>query len=90
MNIYTRNQKIPTRKIFRKAIHPYEFLPFGGSSRRCIGDTLALFDIKLVLATILDNYQLALVNNQSVKPHLQGFGTLVPSSGVKMVFKGKR
>ncbi|GFZ92535.1 cytochrome P450 [Okeania sp. KiyG1] len=88
--LYPESKKFQPERFLEKQYTPYEFLPFGGSSRRCIGDTLALFDIKLVLATILDNYQLALVNNQSVKPHLQGFGTLVPSSGVKMVFKGKR
>ena len=37
----------------------YEFMPFGGGVRRCLGEALAQFEMKLVLATILSRYQLA-------------------------------
>ena len=36
------------------------FLPFGGGIQRCIGEALALFELKLVLATVLCRYKLGL------------------------------
>jgi cytochrome P450 len=35
----------------------FEYLPFGGGSRSCIGAAFALFEMKLVLATLLTCYE---------------------------------
>ncbi|MBF2074263.1 MAG: cytochrome P450 [Synechococcales cyanobacterium C42_A2020_086] len=35
----------------------YEYFPFGGGNRSCIGMALALFEMKLVLATLLRTYE---------------------------------
>ncbi len=62
-------------------------MPFGGGARRCPGEALALFEMKLVLATILSNYQLALTSTRSEKPQQQG-ANYPPASGLKMVLRG--
>ena len=62
---------------------PYEYLPFGGGSRRCIGYAFALFEMKLVLTTILSNWQLELADNKPVKPVRRGL--LMSPSEVRMV-----
>ena len=36
----------------------YAYLPFGAGSRACVGQNLALFEMKLILATLLQRYQL--------------------------------
>lgn len=41
---------------------PYEYLPFGGGNRSCIGMALALFEMKLILATIVQRYELRLAS----------------------------
>ncbi|MEH2051212.1 cytochrome P450 [Nostoc sp.] len=97
-NIYSTHQRedlYPARKEFQperfleKQFSPYEFLPFGGGSRVCIGGTFALFEMKLILATILSRYQLELVSKRPERPK---FGGLIcyPASGVKMVMRGQR
>jgi cytochrome P450 len=41
---------------------PHEFLPFGGGARRCIGAAFALYEMKIVLATLLTSGTLRLCN----------------------------
>jgi hypothetical protein len=60
-------------------LSPYEYLPFGGGSRSCIGMSLALFEMKLVLATVLMHRRLSMAAQlrQSVHPVRRGI-TFVP------------
>ncbi|MEH2267139.1 MAG: cytochrome P450 [Nostoc sp.] len=97
-NIYSTHQRddlYPNPKEFRperfleKQFSPYEFLPFGGGSRVCIGGTFALFEMKLILATILSRYQLELVSKRPERPKFAGL-ICSPASGVKMVMRGRR
>jgi len=55
----------------------------GGGARRCV-EALAQFEMKLVLATILSRYQLALAEQKPVRPQRRGV-TLGPAGGVKML-----
>jgi hypothetical protein len=52
----------PDRFLQRK-FSPYEYLPFGGGSRSCIGMALSLYEMKLTLARILRRYSLAVVQD---------------------------
>ena len=54
-----------------------------------MGATLAMFEMKLVLATILSRYQLVLADKKPVKP-VRNIITLAPAGGVSMVLHGKR
>jgi cytochrome P450 family 110 len=51
---------------------PYEFLPFGGGVRRCIGMAFAQFEMKLVLCAILSRFDLALANSRPVRQQRRG------------------
>jgi cytochrome P450 len=61
-------------------------MPFGGGVRRCVGEALAQFEMKIVLATILLNYNLELSDRKPVKPQRRGV-TLAPAGGIKMTLK---
>ncbi|BAZ42306.1 cytochrome P450 [Calothrix sp. NIES-4101] len=93
--LHQREDLYPEAKHFRperfleREFSLYEFLPFGGGSRRCIGETLAVFEMKLVLATILSRYQLELADKQPEKLKRRG-PTLGPENGVKMIITGRR
>ena len=57
--IYALPQRFyPDRFITKRPHGPYEFLPFGGGVRRCIGMAFALYEMKIVLATILRTVRL--------------------------------
>ncbi|WP_342801348.1 cytochrome P450 [Nocardia sp. No.11] len=49
----------PDRFLDRK-VSPFEFAPFGGGHRRCIGATLAEHELRIVLATVLTTVRLSL------------------------------
>ncbi|MCC5621325.1 cytochrome P450 [Nostoc sp. CHAB 5715] len=88
-DLYPQPKEFQPERFLERQFSPYEFLPFGGGVRRCIGEALAIFQMKLVLATILSRYQLELVDRRRERPERRGF-TLAPASGVKMVIKGQR
>ena len=79
---------LPERFLERQ-FAPHEFLPFGGGNRRCIGMAFAQFEMKLVLATVLSHWQLALANSNPVQPVRRG-ALLGPTDGVQMVVTGMR
>ena len=64
-------------------------MPFGGGNRRCIGMAFAMYEMKLVLATVLSRWQMELADNKPVLPVRKG-ALLGPAEGVPMVVKGRR
>ena len=88
-DLYPEPKQFQPDRFLEKQFSPYEFLPFGGGARVCIGATFALFEMKLVLATILSRYELALVNKRPERPKFGGL-MCYPASGVKMVMHGRR
>jgi cytochrome P450 family 110 len=60
----------------------HEWAPFGGGPRRCIGMTFALWEMKIVLATVLWHLDLALVDRE-VGWMRSGF-FVVPRGGLRV------
>lgn len=88
-SIYAEPEKFQPERFLNKQFSPYEYLPFGSGVRRCIGEALAMFEMKLALATILSNYELELESKQPEKAQRRGV-SLAPANGVKMVIKERR
>jgi unspecific monooxygenase len=84
-DLYSQPEQFKPERFLERQFSPYEFMPFGGGVRRCIGDALASFEMKLVLATILLRYQLVLAERQPERPQRRGI-TLTPANGVRMRF----
>jgi unspecific monooxygenase len=88
-DIYPEPKRFRPERFLERQFSPYEYLPFGGGSRRCIGMAFAQFEMKLVLATILSEWELGLADSRPVRPARRGL-TLSPAGGVKMAIKGRR
>lgn len=71
-DIYPQPQQFRPERFLEKQFSPYEFMPFGGGVRRCVGAALAQYEMKIVLGTILSQLDLALLNKGSVKPRRRG------------------
>ena len=63
---------------------PYSWLAFGGGPRNCIGAAYGQFETKIVLARVLQGFDLELVERH-VHPHMGA--TLEPRPGVRMRVK---
>lgn len=83
-DLYPEPKQFKPQRFFERQFSPYEFMPFGSGVRRCIGEALAVFEMKLVVATILSHYQLTLVEQKPVRPQRRGV-TLAPAGGVKIM-----
>jgi cytochrome P450 len=70
----------PERFLERKFSH-FEFMPFGGGARRCLGAAFAEQQMKVVLATLVQHYELEMVD-AGEKPVRQGLG-IGPQRGVR-------
>ncbi len=52
----------------RAGWHPYAYFPFGGGSKRCLGDEFAPFEAVLLLAAAGRRWRLRLVEDRPVRP----------------------
>ena len=68
---------------FRSALPPFAYFPFGGGPRRCIGDSFAWMELVLVVATIAQQWTLALVPGHPVET--QPVVTLRTKHGMRMI-----
>ena len=64
---------------------PYEYFPFGGGVRRCIGAPLALMELKIVVATWIQQYNFSLpLNAPEIEPVRRRNFTMAPQSGIPL------
>lgn len=67
---------------------PWEWIPFGGGMRRCIGAAFAVYEMKMVLATILPRVDMKLATDK-IKIVRRSI-TLTPSGGLPVIVTAKR
>jgi cytochrome P450 len=59
----------------------YEWIPFGGGVRRCLGASFALFEMKVVLGTVLDRVRLRPAARRGAESVTRRAITFAPSRG---------
>jgi cytochrome P450 len=71
-DIYPDPDEFRPERFLERHFSPYEYLPFGGGVRRCIGTAFAQFEMKLVISSILSQCELALADTRSVRVMRRG------------------
>lgn len=75
--LYPQPKQFRPERFLERQFASYEYFPFGGGHRYCIGASLALLEMKLVLATLLLNWQFELINSRPLQPVRRGL-TMAP------------
>jgi len=88
-DLYPEPHLFRPERFLEQQFSPYEYLPFGGGARRCIGLAFAQLEMKLAIAQILSNYELELINTKDVKPKRRGLVT-GPDHPIRMKIKSRR
>jgi cytochrome P450 len=88
---HRRGERFPDPETFRperfldgKGFSPYEYLPFGGGARRCLGAAFALYEMKIVLGTLLLTADLELVSPRRARTGARA-ATMGPRGGVPVI-----
>lgn len=82
-DLYPEPKSFKPERFLARQFSVYEYLPFGGGNRNCIGMALTQFEMKLVLTTILSDWQMVLTDRQTIKPVRRGV-TVAPSGDLQM------
>lgn len=83
-DLYPEPDKFKPERFLGKKPSPFEFVPFGGGHRRCIGAAFALYEMKLALAAIVPAYQLRLTSDAPARVVRRNL-SLGPRGGVGVV-----
>jgi cytochrome P450 len=67
---------------------PFDYLPFGGGSRRCLGASFAVYEMKIVLAAALRAHDLRLLDPRPMRSVLRNT-TAAPARRIMMVSAGR-
>ncbi|MDB9456875.1 cytochrome P450 [Dolichospermum circinale CS-545/17] len=86
---YPEHEKFRPERFLERQFSPYEFLPFGGGARRCIGLAFAQMEMKLILAKVLKTWSIKLVDTHEIKPKRRGLVT-GPSSPITLEIQNVR
>jgi cytochrome P450 len=75
----------PERFLAGRKFTPFEFAPFGGGHRRCIGAAFAAFELRIILATMLAarRFRLADPHARAPRPVLRGI-TIVANRAIRL------
>ena len=88
-DLYPNPQQFRPERFLERQFTPYEFMPFGGGVRRCVGYALAQYEMKIVLGTLLTQNNFKMLNKQPVPPRRRG-ATLGPGKPIRFQKVGLR
>jgi cytochrome P450 len=83
-DLYPDPDRFSPERFLGRDYSPFEYLPFGGGSRRCIGASFAVYEMKLVLATVLRAHALRLTDRGNVRSALRNT-TASPAKKLRMI-----
>lgn len=73
-------------RFLEKKSSPHEFVPFGGSNRKCIGASLAVSELKILTSLFMKEFDSVLCSVNSIKPQVMQI-TIGPKESIVMKIK---
>jgi cytochrome P450 len=88
-DLYPNARAFEPERFLQGKPKPWEYMPFGGGNRRCIGAAFSHYESRVALATILREHELQLDETAEVEVERRSI-TLGPKGGVRMRLVGPR
>jgi len=67
----------------------YTWIPFGGGTRRCIGASFALFEMRVVIRRVIERTTLEAASDEAERVERRGV-TMVPKRGTRVLLRERR
>jgi cytochrome P450 len=83
-DVWDDPERFAPERFLEKRPGPYEYFPFGGGPRHCLGAAFAMYEMKIVLAETLARVELRASPGYTVRVVRRGI-TFAPSEGVPVV-----
>lgn len=87
--LYPDPDKFRPERFLERRYSPYEWLPFGGGNRLCVGMAFALYEIKVIVATVLSRMILERPSPAPSKFVRRGI-LIAPADGARVVLKERK
>ncbi|MBL8603129.1 MAG: cytochrome P450 [Myxococcales bacterium] len=81
---FERPEAFEPERFLKKKYAPSEWFPFGGGNRRCIGMAFAMYEMKMVLATVLTRVRLSRGTSRAVGRVRRSI-TIAPAKGMPVI-----
>lgn len=88
-DIYPEPDVFRPERFLERKFSPFEFLPFGGGHRRCLGAAFAMFEMKVVLGAMLSRWQIRLLDDETPAPMRRAI-TVQPRGGVPVAIQARQ
>lgn len=88
-DVYPDPDEFRPERFIERTYSPFEYMPFGGGHRRCIGAAFSAFEMAIVMGTLLKQFEFELLERNSVVPKRRNI-TLGPSTGVRIQIVRRR
>jgi cytochrome P450 len=79
--VYPEPDEFRPERFLERSFSPFEYMPFGGGHRRCIGAAFALYEMAIVLGSLLHQYDFTLLDKTEVVPKRRSV-TMGPSTNI--------
>jgi cytochrome P450 len=82
-DLFPESERFRPERFLERRFAPHEYYPFGGGTRRCIGASFALYQMKIILASLLGRFKFEPLKKEKVRPVLRG-ASISPSGQLRM------
>jgi len=87
--VWERGEEFRPERFSGRTYAPWEFAPFGGGGRRCVGAAFGTFELRIVLGTLLARANLELQPQRPPRARLRGI-IVGPDNRVPMRYLGPK